>query len=87
MEKNYIITLVVYLSLDKVGEIIRYSMSGWELHQLEPEFVLLWKSIEFEGYQSTLEKYVSIMDSLVESIMEMETGEIIYSLEEGWLPK
>lgn len=87
MEKNYVITLVVYLSLDKIDEIVRYGVWGWEPHRLDPTRLLLQKSIEFKGYQSTLEQYIKVVDSLVESIMEMETGEIIYSLEEGWLPK
>lgn len=87
MEKNYVIILVVYLSLDRVDEIVRYGVWDWELHQLDPDCLLLRKSIKFKGYQGTLEKYVEIMNSLVESIMEAETGEIIYSHEEGWLPK
>ena len=85
MEKNYVITLVVCLSLDKVDEITRYGVRGWEPHRLDPDCLLLWKSIEFKGYQSTLEQYIKVVDSLVESIMEMESGEIIYSLEDGWL--
>ena len=87
MEKNYVITLVVYLSLDRVDEITHYGEWGWELHQLDPDYLLLRRSIKFKGYQGTLEKYVEIMNSLVESITEAETGEIIYSHEEGWLHK
>lgn len=85
--KNYTIVLVTYFSLNKVDTIARYGTYGWEPHRLEPDYILLRKEIEFKGYQGTLKQYVETMGSLVESIMEMDTGEIVYSLEEGWLPK